>query len=214
MNFKIHKLTDYHFVSSVSIKDFINNISKVYNKNMFEISKEYAPENISEEYREYVVLSATSNKVFLDNLVLFTKEKFNNESSSIKIDKFVLGDGFSKLIILNNLLITKEFILKRLDVLNITVFKDLYKDVFVKQTNLPLYYLNTTLAILKSTFDNDIKKFEKEFLNNNIHLNIVAEATEDFMIEYIINKNMINKLYSSQSLKNKIDFKLLPYRVK
>ena len=212
MNFKVHKLTNYHFISSVKIKDLINEVSRVYNKSRIEISKEYAPENISEEYYEYIILSATSEKVFLDNLVLFTKEKFDGEFSDIKINKFVLGDGFSKLIILNNLLITKEFISKRLDILNIGVFKDLYKDVFKSQTKLSLYYLNVTLAILKSNFNNDIERFEREFLNTDIHLNIITETNEDCIVEYIINKNMINKLYSSETLRNKIDFKLLPYK--
>ena len=211
MKFKIHKLTNYHFISSVDIVDLINEISKTYKRSMVEISKEYAPENIPEEYCEYIISSTSMEKIFLDNLVLFTKEKFEGNDSEINVDKFVVGDGFSKIITINNLLITKDFILKRVDSLNISVFKELYKDLFILQTGLPLYYFNAVLAIFKSKFKGDVRDFAMNFLNNKIHVNIVTETNEDFITEYIVHKNMINKMYTCESLKNKINLKLEPY---
>lgn len=211
MKFRIHKLTSNHFISSVSIVDLINEISKTYKRSVRELSKEYAPENIPEEYCEYIISSTSIEKIFLDNLVLFTKEKFEGNDLEIDVNKFVVGDGFSKIITLNNLLITKDFILKRVDSLNIGVFKELYKDLFILQTGLPLYYFNAVLAIFKSKFNSDIRSFEMNFLNNKIHVNIVSETDEDFITEYIVHKNMINKMYTCESLKNKINLKLEPY---
>lgn len=211
MKFNIHKLTNYHFISSVDIMDLINEISKIYKKSITEISKEYAPESMPEEYCEYIISSTSMEKIFLDNLVLFTKEKFEENDSEININKFVVGDGFSKIITINNLLITKDFILKRVDSLNIGVFKELYKDLFILQTGLPLYYFNAVLTIFTSKFKGDIRNFAMNFLNNKIHVNIVTETNEDFIVEYIVHKNMINKMYTSESLKNKINLKLEPY---
>lgn len=211
MKFNTYKLTNYHFISSVDIVDLINEISKIYKKSITEISKEYVPENIPEEFCEYIISSTSMEKVFLDNLVLFTKEKFEKNNSEIDIDKFVVGDGFSKIITINNLLITKDFILKRVDSLNIEIFKELYKDLFILQTGLPLYYLNAVLTIFTSKFKGDARNFAINFLNNKIHVNIVTETSEDYIVEYIIHKNMINKMYTPESLKNKINLKLEPY---
>ena len=211
MDLHINKLSNKQFTAMVSLKYLINSVENVYKKDIKEIEDEYSSEKISEEYSEYIISSSTNDNIYIDSLVLFTKEKFENNYTDITIDNFIVADGISKLIIMNNLLITKEFILKRIDLDNIGVFKDLYKSVFTAQTNLPGYYLDAVLASLRSRFNNNIRKFEMEFLMGKIALTIVTNSDENYMREYITNKNIINKLLTSDELSKKIKFKLIPY---
>ena len=211
MDLHINKLSNKQFTAMVSLKYLINSVENVYKKDIKEIEDEYSSEKISEEYSEYIISSSTNDNIYIDSLVLFTKEKFENNYTDITIDNFIVADGISKLIIMNNLLITKEFILKRIDLDNIGVFKDLYKSVFTAQTNLPGYYLDAVLASLRSRFNNNIRKFEMEFLMNKIALTIVTNSDENYMREYITNKNIINKLLTSDELSKKIKFKMIPY---
>lgn len=211
MNLHINKLSNKQFTAMVSLKYLIRSVENVYKKDIKEIENEYSSEKISEEYSEYIISSSTNDNIYIDSLVLFTKEKFENNYTDITIDNFIVADGISKLIIMNNLLITKEFILKRIDLDNIGVFKDLYKSVFTAQTNIPGYYLDAVLANLRSRFNNDIRKFEMEFLMSKVALTIVTNSDENYMREYITNKNIINKLLTSDELSKKIKFKMIPY---
>lgn len=211
MNLTINKLSNKCFTSMVSLKYLLNSVEKVYKKDIKEITKEYSSDIFSEEYSEYIISSSTNDNIFVDSIVLFTKEKFETNYKDITVDNFIVADGISKLIIMSNLLTTKEFILKRIDLDNIGVFKDLYKSLFIAQTNLPGYYLDAVLASLRSKFKNDIRKFEMEFLMDKIVLTIVTNSDEGYMREYITNKNIINKLLTSDELSKKIRFKMIPY---
>lgn len=211
MDLRINKLTDKCFTSTISLRCLINSIEDVYKKNIKEIEEDYSSEKVSEEYSEYIISSTNNNNVYIDNIVLFTKEKFGNNHTDIKIDKFIVGDGISKLIILNNLLTTKEFILKRIDSENIEIFRVLYRSVFTSQTHIPGYYLDAVLANLYSKFNKDIGRFSKEYLREKICLTIITDSSEEYMTDYIINKNIINKLLSSEELSKKVNFKLSPY---
>lgn len=211
MKININKLTNKHFTSTVSLKYLLQCVEKNYNKSIKEISHEYSSEKITEEFSEYIISSSTNDNVYTDNIVLFTKEKFESNYTEISIDKFIVADGISKLIIMNNLLLTKEFVLKRLDYDNINIFKELYKSLFTAQTNLPCYYLDALLATLRSKFNNNIVKFEREYLIRNISVSIITGSDEDYMTEYITNKNITNKLLTSSELSKKIRFKMIPY---
>lgn len=211
MNLNIHKLSNKCFTSMVSLKYFLNSVEEVYKKDFDEIEYEYSSEKVSEEYSEYIISSSTNDNIYIDNIIIFTEEKFETNYTDIKIDKFIVADGISKLIIMNNLLTAKEFVLKRIDLDNIKVFRDLYRSVFIAQTHLPAYYLDAVLASLYSKFKSDIKKFEMEFLMDKIALTIITNSNENYMREYITNKNIINKLLTSEELSKKIKFKMIPY---
>lgn len=210
MNLKIHKLNNNCFVSNISVVSLLTEISRVYKKSISEIKKEYSSEKISEEYSEYII-SSIGNSIFIDNIILFTKEDFKSNDLDIKIDNFIVADGLSKLIIMHNLLIAKEFVLRRIDLDNIKVFKDLYKGLFIAQTHLPGYYLDAVISILNSKFKNDIRKFEMEFLMEKVALTVVTNSDENSMVDYMINKNIINKLLTSNELYRKTKFKMIPY---
>lgn len=210
MNLKIHKLNNNCFVSNISVTYLLSEISRVYKKSISEIKKEYSSEKISEEYSEYII-SSIGNSTFIDNIVLFTKEDFKVNDLDIKIDNFIIADGLNKLIIMHNLLIAKDFVLKRIDLDNINVFKDLYKGLFIVQTHLPGYYLDAVLSSLRSKFKGDIRKFDMEFLMEKVTLTIVTNSNENSMVDYMINKNIINKLLTSDELYRKTKFKMIPY---
>ena len=210
MNLKIHKLNNNCFVSNISVTYLLSEISRVYKKSISEIKKEYSSEKISEEYSEYII-SSIGNSTFIDNIVLFTKEDFKVNDLDIKIDNFIIADGLNKLIIMHNLLIAKDFVLKRIDLDNINVFKDLYKGLFIVQTHLPGYYLDAVLSSLRSKFKGDIRKFDMEFLMEKVTLTIVTNSNENSMVDYMINKNIINKLLTSNELYRKTKFKMIPY---
>lgn len=211
MDVRIMKLSNKHFVSNISISELISSVEKVYEKDMKLIENEYSSEMLSEEYCEYIISSATNDNVFVDNIVLFTKEKYNHNYENIKINSFVVADGITKLIIINKLLIAKEFILKRVDSDNIKVFRDLYKNLFSKETSIPSYYFDAVLATLTIKYKGDIRKFNLEFLKNKMPVTIVSSTDEDYIREYIMNKNLTNKLITYSELQKKINFKLKPY---
>lgn len=211
MDLHITKLSNKQFTATVSLKYLLKSVENVYQKDIKKIEAKYSSEKTSEEYSEYIILSSSNDNIYIDSIVLFTKEKFESNYTDITINNFIVADGMSKLIIMNNLLTIKEFILKRVDADNISVFKELYKSVFIAQTNIPGYYFDAVLAILHSKFKDDIRKFEMEFLMNKITLIIVSDSNEDYMKEYITNKNIINKLLTSDELSKKIRFKMIPY---
>lgn len=211
MQLQVHKLTNTCFTSLVSVKDLLTSIEKVYDSDMETIHSEYSSEEISQEYSEYVISTLMSNKTYMDNIVLFTKESFKHNYSDIKINNFIVADGLSRIIVLHNLLKTKEFILKRADFSNIHAFKELYGNVFNIQTGIPRYYLDAVWANLYSKYNCDIRKFNLEFMRNQIHVNIASDSTESSMIEYISNKNFTNKFLTNEQLSKKINFKLKPY---
>lgn len=211
MKLNISQLNNNHFVSVVHLDYLIYSIEKVYGKKIKEIEKEYDSKKISEDYSEYVISSLTTNNSYLDNIILFTKEDIESSKKHIELDKFIVADGFSKLFIMNNLLKTKEFILKRINLANIEAFEELYKGVFTKQTQIPMFYLKIVLMRLHSTYKNNIIKFANEFLMQKNPLTLISSVNEYTMSEYISNKNITNKLLTSDTLNKQIKFKMLPY---
>lgn len=211
MELNINKLTNKQFVSMVPLNYLLSSVENKYKKSIKEIENEYSSEKITEEFSEYIISSLTNDNIYVDNIVLFTKEKFESNDTNIKINNFIIADGLSKLIIINNLIKTKEFILKRIDYDNIHIFKDLYKTLFIAQTNIPGYYLDAILITLRSKFNNNIEKFAMEYLSIVIAVNIITQSDENYMMEYITNKNITNKLLTSSELSKKIQFKMIPY---
>lgn len=213
MKVNISRLNNEHYVSTISIDYLLYSIEKNYNKSIKTIEKEYSSEKISEDYSEYVISSILNCNLYLDSIVLFTKEKFERTNDVITINKFVVADGISKLIIINNLLETKNFILRRISDDNINIFKDLYKELFIKQTQIPGYYLDIVLGRLKSTYAHNINTFAKEFLNNKMSITIVTGSNKYSISEYISHKNVVNKLLTPTELSKKINFKMTPYEI-
>lgn len=213
MKVNISRLNNEHYVSTISIDYLLYSIEKNYNKSIKTIEKEYSSEKISEDYSEYVISSILNSNLYLDSIVLFTKEKFEQTNDVITINKFVVADGISKLIIINNLLETKNFILRRINDDNINIFKDLYKGLFIKQTQIPGYYLDIILGRLKTTYAHNINTFAKEFLNNKMSVTIVTNSNKYSISEYISHKNIVNKLLTPNELSKKINFKIAPYEI-
>lgn len=211
MKIKAFKLSSKHFVANVPVSTLLKKVEELYGKNMSQIEYDYIKERIPEEYREYMVSAVSDNETYLDNIVLFTEENFEDISSELEINNFIVADGFTRLIIFNKLLTAKDFILKEIDLENLTASRESYKGKFVKETNMPACYLDVVIAIINSKFKKDIKKFENEFLNSDIGVTIVSVKSQDCMKEYISNKNMSNKNISSQELFKKLNYKLKPY---
>ena len=211
MDLSIIKLGDKNFVSTIDFNTLLDNIKRVYKMEIEDIEKEYFFKNINEEYSEYIISSIINNDMYLDNVILFTKEKFTDIKTTKNINNFVVADGLSKVIIMNRLQKTKEFVLKRISVDNIEIFKDLYRNLFIKQTNIPAHYLDIVLIHLKSKFNNDIIKFNQYFLNREIGISVITESNKECITEYITNKNIINKLLTYEGLNVRINLKLMPY---